>query len=65
MTGKIERHCIVCGEIFYIKLSKSRRTGGNYRNRRSKTCSPKCSKKYIRQQIAIWNKEHGKKNRDQ
>ena len=49
----LKRYCIICGEVFYIKLTKSRRTGKNYRQRNSKTCSGDCSKKYNKQERAI------------
>jgi len=49
----LKRYCIICGNVFYIKLTKSRRTGKNYRSRRAKTCSGDCSKEYNKQERTI------------
>ena len=39
-----EKTCIICGEKFFVRTGKTRKSNVKIRPRTSKTCSKKCSR---------------------
>ena len=41
-----EKQCIICGEKFFVRTGKTRKSNVKIRPRHSKTCGKICSKTY-------------------